>query len=425
MRMKTTERTKVVVTGMGATTALGGDVASTWEALLRGESGVGLFEDEEWTEKLSTRLVARARVDPIDQVDPALRRRLGRTEQLAVVAAGEAWKDAGMDDAGVPPERVAVVVSSGITDLNTVLASYDVLRERGWKRVPPMTIAMAMGNGPAAAVSMLVQATGGANATVNACSSGTQALATAADLIRRGLADVVVAGGAESPLHPFLLGSFGAMRAVSLRMDDPAAASRPFDADRDGLVLGEGAGILVLESEEHARRRGVRVYAELAGAGISSDGYHLVQPSPDGVGSIRAIRASLEEAGVNPSEVAFLSANGTSTLPGDASEAVAVQSVFGEASVGPAVTANKSMLGHTLGAAGAIESIISILGIRNRTVPATLNYARPDEGVSLDVVHDGPRELKGEEIIAVKNSAGFGGHNVALTFRGTPATAPV
>ncbi|MBT0772832.1 beta-ketoacyl-[acyl-carrier-protein] synthase family protein [Kineosporia sp. J2-2] len=419
--MSAGERVRVVVTGLGATTALGGDVASTWEAMLRGESGVGLIDDPEWVGKLPTELVARARVDPLTEIEPALRKRLGRTEQLAVVAAGEAWKDAGLDTAGVDPDRVSVVISSGITDMNAVIGGYDALRERGWKRVPPMTVASAMGNGSAAAVSMLVNAHGGANATVNACSSGTQALATAADLIRRGLADVVVAGGAESPLHPFLIASFGAMRAVSVRMDDPAAASRPFDADRDGLVLGEGAGILILESAEHARRRGARAHAELAGVGISSDAFHLVQPAPDGSGSITAITVSLDDAGVSPSDIAFLSANGTSTTPGDASEAVAVQSVFGDASVGPAVTANKSMLGHTLGAAGAIESIITILGVKNRIVPETLNFTRADEGVSLDVVHDGPRELKGEEIVAVKNSAGFGGHNVALVFREVPA----
>jgi 3-oxoacyl-[acyl-carrier-protein] synthase II len=278
---------------------------------------------------------------------------------------------------------------------------------------------MAMGNGASAAVSLALGALGGAHATVNACSSGTQALATAADLIRRGVADVVVAGGAEAPVHPMFFGSFATMRALSQRADDPAAASRSFDADRDGLVLGEGAGVVVLESAEHARRRGARIYAELAGVGVSSDAFHMVQPDPQGVGDTAAIRESLADAGVAPTDVVHLNANGTSTVPGDAAEALALQAVFGPD--GPAVTATKSMLGHSLGAAGAIESVATILAVHHGVVPPTRNFVRADAGVSIDVVHDAPRKLTGGPVVAVKNSAGFGGHNVALTFRGLPA----
>jgi 3-oxoacyl-[acyl-carrier-protein] synthase II len=282
---------------------------------------------------------------------------------------------------------------------------------------------MAMGNGSAAAVALLVNARVGVHATVNACSSGTQALVTAADLIRRGDADVVVAGGAEAPLHPMVLSSFAAMRALSQRVDDPASACRPYDAERDGMVLGEGAGILVLESERHARERGARIYAELAGVGISSDAYHMVQPEPNGAGTAMAIRASLDDAGVSPADVAHINANGTATVPGDAAEARAVRAVFGDAGLGPALSATKSMTGHSLGAAGAVESITTILALHHGLVPPTRNFTRLDEDLSVDVVHGTPLKLGSEQIIAVKNSAGFGGHNVALTFRGATRSA--
>ncbi|MGW0820134.1 beta-ketoacyl-[acyl-carrier-protein] synthase family protein [Streptomyces sp. NPDC002845] len=416
------ERTKVVVTGLGETTALGGDVGSTWEAMVRGENGIHRLDDEPWAKELPLPLIGgRVRVEPGAGLEHQQRRRLSRSAQLAVTAASEAWNDAGLDAASVPPGRVAVVVSAGLGDMNAIIDGWEALKNRGWNRVPPLTVAMGMGNGSAAAVSLLVNARAGVNATVNACSSGTQALATAADLIRGGEADVVVAGGTEAPLHPLVLASFAAMRALSKRVDDPASASRPYDAERDGMVLGEGAGILVLESESHARERGARIYAELAGVGISSDAFHMVQPDPNGSGTARAIRASLDDAGVSPVDVAHLNANGTATVPGDAAEAHGVRAVFGDASQGPAVSANKSMTGHSLGAAGAIESIATILSLHHGVVPPTRNFTRLSEDLSVDIVHGTPRKLAGEQNIAVKNSAGFGGHNVALTFRGVPA----
>ncbi|MFJ8538326.1 beta-ketoacyl-[acyl-carrier-protein] synthase family protein [Streptomyces sp. NPDC093591] len=415
------DRTKVVVTGLGETTALGGDVAGTWEAMLRGENGIRLLDGDPWTEDMPPMIGGRVRTEPGPGLEHKQRRRLSRSAQLAVTAASEAWGDAGLDTAAVRPGRVAVVVSAALGDLHAIIGGWEALRNRGWNRVPPLTVPMSMGNGAAAAVALLVNARAGVHATVNACSSGTQALVTAAELIRRGEADVVVAGGTEAPLHPLVLASFGAMRALSKRVDDPASASRPYDAERDGMVLGEGSGILVLESEEHARERGARIYAELVGVGISSDAYDMVQPDPSGAGTATALRASLADAGVRPEEVAHVNANGTATLPGDAAEAHGIRTVFGDADRGPAVSANKSMTGHSLGAAGAIESIATILALRHGIVPPTRNFTRLGEGLDVDVVHGGPRKLGGEQNVAVKNSAGFGGHNVALTFRGLPA----
>ncbi|WP_406121883.1 beta-ketoacyl-[acyl-carrier-protein] synthase family protein [Streptomyces sp. NBC_00989] len=421
MKTRQEENHKVVVTGLGETTPLGGTVATTWDAMLRGESGLGLLEDESWAKDLPPLLGGRAKVDPGAGLEHRQRRRLSRSAQFAVTAAAEAWADAGLDDGTTAPSRVAVVVSAALGDMTSIIDGWETLKTRGWRRVPPMTVPMSMGNGSAAAVALLVNARLGVHATVNACSSGTQALVTAAELIRRGEADVVVAGGAEAPLHPMVLSSFAAMRALSQRFDDPASACRPYDADRDGMVLGEGAGILVLESERHARERGARIYAELAGVGITSDAYHMVQPEPNGTGTAAAVRASLADAGVTPADVAHFNANGTATAPGDAAEARAVMTVFGDAdgdaTQGPAVSANKSMTGHSLGAAGAIESITTVLALHHGLVPPTRNFTRLDEGLSVDVVHGGPLKLGPEQIVAVKNSAGFGGHNVALTFR--------
>ena len=413
-------RVKAVVTGLGATTPLGGDVAGTWEAMLRGESGIGLL-DEAFSSGLLPPLPAGfARVEPGSGLGPE-HRRLSRGARFAVTAATEAWKDAGLDTGSVAPQRIGVVVSAGSSDLTAVIDAWEALKTRGLNRVPPMTVPMIMGNSAAAAVSMRINAHTGAHATVNACSSGTQALATALEMIRRGDVDVAVAGGAEAPLHPVLLAGFAAMRALSQRVDDPRASCRPFDAERDGLVLAEGCGILVLEAEQHALRRGARIYAELAGAGVSSDAYHIVLPEPDGAGTARAVRASLDDAGVAPEFVTHVNANGTSTRVGDAAEGRAIRAVFGDTAHGPAVTANKSMIGHTIGAAGAIESIATVLSVHHGLIPPTRNFTRADEDPAIDIVHGRPRKLGSERIVAVKISAGFGGHNVALTFRGVPA----
>jgi 3-oxoacyl-[acyl-carrier-protein] synthase II len=412
-------RRRVVVTGLGATTALGGDVADTWNALLRGDSGVRLL-DEPWAKDVPFPLGAPVLVEPGAALQPLQRRRLDRCGQLAVTAAVEAWTDAGLDDAAIAPDRVGVAVSTAMGGIATLVDGYETWKAKGWSRIYPVAIPMMMVNGPAAAVGLLLSARAGVHATVSACASGTEAITTAVRMIRDGQADVVVAGGADAPVHPVVLCGFAVMRALSQRVAEPTLASRPYDAERDGFVLGEGAGVLVLEAQEHARRRGARIYAELAGIGISSDAYHMVQPEPTGLASAAAIRTSLADAGVTAADVAHVNANAASTVPGDAAEARALRSVFGDATTGPAVSANKSMTGHTLGAAGAIEAIATVLTIHHGVVPATVNFGRPDDGVVIDVVHGAPRKLSGNEIIAVKNSAGFGGHNVALTFRAVP-----
>ncbi|MPZ28229.1 MAG: beta-ketoacyl-ACP synthase II [Micromonosporaceae bacterium] len=415
-------RRRVVVTGLGATTPLGGDVTSTWQAMLRGDNGIRRLS-EPWVDQVPIPLGAPVLREPGPGLSPVQRRRIDRCGQLAVTAAQEAWSDAGFDGTAVAPDRTGVAISTAMGGISTLIGGYETWKARGWRRIHPAAIPMAMANAPAAVVGLLLGARAGIHAMVSACASGAHAIATAADMIRAGHADVVVTGGADAPLHPLVLSGFATMRALSQRVSEPAAASRPYDAGRDGFVLGEGAGVLVLEAEEHASRRGARVYAELAGVGITSDAYHLAHPEPTGVVNATAIRTSLAAAGVTAAEVEHVNANATSTVPGDAAEARALASVFGEAAGGPAVSANKSMTGHTLGAAGAIESIATVLAIRDGVAPATANFARPDRDVAIDVVHGAPRPLGGSEIVALKNSTGFGGHNVAITFRGRPMAA--
>jgi 3-oxoacyl-[acyl-carrier-protein] synthase II len=421
---ETPERTRVVVTGLGATTALGGDVASTWAAMLRGENGIRRLDDQPWAATLPTQIGGVARVEPDLGLAPLQRVRLSRTAQLAVTAASEAWIDAGLDAFPVTPHRVAVIVATAMVDMTALINGWEALKDRGFDRVPPLTASWAMGNAAAAAVSMAMNARAGAVTAVSACSSGAQALATAADNIRRGVVDVAVAGGAEAPLHPLVLASFAAMRALSRRVDEPAAASRPFDAERDGMVLGEGAGILVLESEAHARERGARIYGELAGVGISSDAYDMVRPEPNGAGTVRAVQESLADAGLSPADVAHLNANGVATAATDAAEARAVRRVFGDAGTAPAVTANKSMIGHCMGAAGAVESITTVLSLHHGMVPPTRNFTALDQDLSIEVVHGAPLKLDGGQTVAVKLATGFGGHNVALTFRAAGSRPP-
>jgi 3-oxoacyl-[acyl-carrier-protein] synthase II len=398
------------------TTPLGPDAATTWHAMLRGTSGVRLL-DEPWVERLPTRLAAPALLDSANgPVEHKQWRAMDRCEQLAVTATAEAWRDAGLDH--YPINRLAVTISTAVGGIMSLVSAYDTLLARGWRRVNPHSAPMLMANGPAAAVGLLVHATD-VNATVSACASGTEAIAVAANRIRDGHIEIAVAGGAEAPLHPAAMGPFAAMRVLSTRMDDPAAASRPYDANRDGLIVAEGAGVLILEAEEHALRRGDRVYAELAGVATAFDGYHMVAPEPSGRGMASALRASLADARASAAEVTLVTAGAASTIAGDAAEARALATVFGQ--VAPAVTALKSLTGHSLGAAGAIECVATVLAIHHATAPATRNFERSELGLPLDIVQGLPRLLSGTEIIAVKSSSGFGGHNIALTFRGQPA----
>ncbi len=411
----TVERETVVVTGLGATTPLGGDVASTWAAMLAGRSGVGPLT-EPWAADLPVRIAAQAAVDPVEVVGRVQARRMDRCEQLAVVAAREAWAHAG--PAEVDPERLGVAITSGIGGIGSTLTAYDTLKEKGWQRISPYTVPMLMPNGAAGWISMEIGARAGAHSPVSACASGAEAIGYGIDMIRSGRADVVLAGGTEAAIMPLNIGAFAVMRAMSTRNDDPERASRPFDKARDGFVLGEGAGMLVLESLSHARERGAVVYAIAAGAGYSSDAYHIAHPAPDGAGVTSAIRRALADARVDPTQIVHVNAHATSTPEGDALEAQALVKALGPAAEGVIVTSTKSMTGHLLGGAGAIESVAAILALREHVAPPTINLDDLDDDVPVEVATE-PRPLskRGSEPMAVLNNAfGFGGHNVSLVF---------
>jgi 3-oxoacyl-[acyl-carrier-protein] synthase II len=408
-----TSASDVVVTGLGATTPLGGDVASTWEALLAGRSGVSRITDD-WIKEYPAQLVARLKVDPAEQIDRVRARRLDRSQQVAVIAAEEAWRDSGVGDAGVDPLRIAVVFGTGIGGALTLLGQDDVLEEKGPRRVSPFTIPMLMPNGPAAAVGLAVGAKGGVHAPVSACASGAEAIRWGLDLIRFDRADVVLVGGTEACVHPLPMAGFAAMRAMSTRNDEPERASRPFDKGRDGFVLGEGAAALVLERADAARARGARVHARLAGAGGTADGYDLVAPHPEGEGAARAIGAALRDAGLTAADIGHVNAHATSTPVGDTAEAAAILSSLGEHVL---VSATKSQTGHLLGAAGALEAVFTVLALREQLVPGTANLDDPDDDAAvqaLDIVRGEARPTKLDA--AVNDSFGFGGHNMALVF---------
>jgi 3-oxoacyl-[acyl-carrier-protein] synthase II len=408
-----TSTSDVVVTGLGATTPLGGDVASTWEALLAGRSGVSRITDD-WIKEYPAQLVARMAVDPVEQLDRVRARRLDRSQQAAVVAAQQAWEESGAAQLDVAPERIAVVFGTGIGGALTLLGQDDVLEEKGPKRVSPFTIPMLMPNGPAAAVGLAIGAKGGVHAPVSACASGAEAIRWGLDLLRFDRADVVLVGGTEACIHPLPMAGFAAMRAMSTRNDEPGRASRPFDKSRDGFVLGEGSAALVLERADTARSRGATVHARVAGAGATADGYDLVAPHPEGEGAARAIGAALRDAGLSPSDIGHVNAHATSTPVGDTAEAAAIRSSIGEHVL---VTATKSQTGHLLGAAGALESVFTILALREQIVPATANLDDPDDDAAvqaLDIVRHEPR--KASFSAAVNDSFGFGGHNIALVF---------
>lgn len=406
--------TNVVVTGLGATSPLGGDVATTWSALLAGESGVRPLT-EPWAEQLGSRIAAPAAVEPTEILERVVARRLDRSGQFALIAAREAWSDAGLTDADVDGDRLAVAVSSGIGGVQTLLANYDKLNSAGPRRVSPLAIPMLMPNSPAANVGLEFGARAGVHTPVSACASGNEAIALGLDQIRLGRADVVVCGGTEAAIHPLPLAAFGQMMALSKRNDDPTRASRPWDKGRDGFVLGEGAAIVVLESAEHAAARGARVYAELAGAGITADSHDIAQPDPTGSGATRAIRRALADADLAPHQITHVNAHATSTPQGDLAEASAIHQALGAAADDVVVTGTKSMTGHLLGAAGAVESIASVLAIHQRSVPPTINLDDPDD-TGLDIATS-RRDLPAGDVAVLNNSFGFGGHNVALVFR--------
>ena len=404
-----TNAVEVVVTGLGATTPLGGDVASTWDAMVAGRSGVKPLT-QDWAEQLPVRIAAQLAVEPSEVIDRVKMRRLDRSEAVALIAAHQAWSDSGMADAGLDPERLGVVVGSGIGGAQTLLGQDDILEASGPRRVSPHTVPMLMPNGPAAWVGLELGAKAGVHSPASACATGAEAIAWGLDMIRSGRADVVVAGGTEAVIHPLPIAGFAAMRAMSTRNDDPEAASRPWDKNRDGFVLGEGAAVVVLERADHAAARGARVYAKLAGAAMTSDGFDIVQPDPTGTGSARAIRMALRDSGLSASDIVHVNAHATSTPTGDMAEIAGLRAVLGDHMV---LTATKSMTGHLLGAAGALESIATILSIHHGIVPPTINLDDPEDGL-MDVAAHKARHM--EIPAALNNSFGFGGHNAALIF---------
>ncbi|MET9710816.1 beta-ketoacyl-ACP synthase II [Nocardiopsis alba] len=408
-------KTDVVVTGLGATTPLGGDVSTTWSALLDGRSGISSLP-EEWHEKLPVHFAGRIAQEPSEKLPRPRLRRLDRTQQFALIAAQEAWDDAGAPE--VDPLRLGVVVSSGIGGILTILEQYDTFREKGWKRVSPFTVPMLMPNSPSAAVALEFTARAGAHAPVSACASSAEAIGNAVDMIRAGRADIVIAGGTEAAIHPLNIASFASMRALSTRNDDPQTASRPWDKDRDGFVMGEGAGILVLESAEHAAKRGARVYAHAAGVGYTDDAFDIVQPDPEGAGQARAITQALADADLKAEDIVHVNAHATSTPAGDVGETRAIRAALGDSVADRvSVTSTKSMTGHLLGGAGAVESIATILALHDGLIPPTINISELDPEVVVDIVRDKPREMPGGDVAAVNESFGFGGHNIALAFR--------
>ena len=409
---------KAVITGLGATSPIGGDVDTMWTNALAGTSGARPIE-EDWVEQydLPVTFAAQLTNKPTEVLSRVEARRMDPTTQMGLVAAREAWADSGLNESTVESERLAIAFGAGIGGVWTLLDSWDNLRERGPRRVLPMTVPMLMPNGAAAAISMDVSARGGALTTVSACASGTEAMDNARRLIETGQADVVITGGAEAAIHPLPIAGFAAMQALSKRNDDPQAASRPYDTDRDGFVLGEGAGALVLESEEHARARGAKIYAVLAGSGVTSDAHHITAPDPEGMGASRAIRAALESGDIRTDEIFHVNAHATSTPVGDRPEYIAMKSVFAGHLDNVLVSATKSQTGHLLGASGAIEAILTVLAIHHRKAPVTINLDNQDPDIPLNVVHGQPAELPSGNIAAMSNSFGFGGHNAVVAFR--------
>ncbi|GAB2976457.1 beta-ketoacyl-[acyl-carrier-protein] synthase family protein [Amycolatopsis acidiphila] len=407
----------VVITGLGATTPLGGDVASTWDGLLAGRSGIRRIEAD-WVERfdLPVKIGATLAEEPTETLPRVQARRLDRCEQIALIAARQAWADAGFTEptdehSDVEPERLGVSIGTGIGGPLTLLSQDDLLEEHGIRKVSPLTVPMLMPNGPAAQVSIDLKARAGVHSPASACASGAEGIANGFQMIQNGRADVVVAGGTESCIHPITIAGFAQARTVSTNNDDPAHASRPFDTDRDGFVLGEGAGVVVLERADRAKARGAKIYGRLAGYGITSDAYHITGNHPEGIGQVAAMTHAIEMAGLTAQDVQHVNAHATATVVGDIGEANAIRKAIGSH---PVVTAPKGALGHLVGGAGAVEGIATLLAMYHGIVPATLNLTNLDPKVELDVVSGEPR--KGEYTVAISNSFGFGGHNTALLF---------
>lgn len=405
---------RIVVTGIGATTPIGGTAPESWSALLAGESGARTLEHE-WvsTYDLPVTFAASARVPADTVLARPEAKRLDPSAQFALVAAREAWADAGSPE--VDPERLGVDFATGIGGLWTLLDGWDTLREKGARRVMPMSVPMLMPNAPAAAISMHLEARAYARTVASACASSTESIVNAVEHLRLGLADVVIAGGTESVIHPVTIAAFSAMQALSRRNDDPATASRPYSVDRDGFVMAEGAAALILETEEHARARGARIYAAIVGGAVTADSHHITAPEPEGLGASRAVRQALAQADASIEDVAHINAHATSTPTGDIAEYKALLSVFGDRVHEIPVSATKASTGHLLGGTGALEAVFTVLALHERVAPPTINLTTQDPEIPLRVSGQ-PTALGAGDLLAISNSFGFGGHNAVAAF---------
>jgi len=404
---------RVVVTGLGAITPIGKNVSETWANALAGKSGVVKI-NQPWSKDLAAQIAGLITIDPYDVLDRVSARRMDRSTQLGVIAVKEAWADAGSPD--IDKERLGVYFGTGIGGLTTVLEQYDILNTRGPDRVNPLTVPMIMPNSAAAMVGLEVGARAGVHSPVSACATSAEAIAGALEMIRNNRADIVVAGGTEACVNRLAIAAFASMRALSTRNDEPQLASRPYDNDRDGFVMGEGAGALILEEEEHALKRGAKIYGVVSGAGMSSDGYHIAAPEPEGAGASRAMQSALRDANAKATDVAHINAHATSTPVGDIAEYKAMRSALGNALDNVVVTATKSMTGHLLGGAGAVESVFTIMGLKEGLIPPTINLDNQDPEINVNVAKNVPFKLASDAKFALNNSFGFGGHNVCIAF---------
>ncbi|MFI6431871.1 KasA/KasB family beta-ketoacyl-ACP synthase [Rhodococcus oryzae] len=400
----------VVVTSLAASTSIAGDVDATWKGLLAGESGIDVLEDPFIAEyDLPVRIGGHLKVNPDDALSRVEIRRMSFVERLALVLGRQVWQNAGSPE--VDKDRLGVVLGTGLGGGEALIDAVDKIKTQGYRKVSPFSVQMVMPNGPAAVVGLELGARAGVITPVSACSSGSEAIAHAYRMLIMGDADIVVTGGVEGQIDPVPIASFAMMRALSSRNDDPKAASRPFDKDRDGFVFGEAGALMVLETEEHAKARGATIHARLMGAGITSDGYHIVAPHPEGTGAARAMARAIQTAGLAKSDITHVNAHATATPIGDTAEALAIKSAVGGHA---AVYAPKSALGHSIGAVGALEAVLTVLAVRDGVIPPTLNLDNQDPEIDLDVVKGEPRY--GQIDFALNNSFGFGGHNVALAF---------
>lgn len=410
---------RIVITGVGAFSPLGATAGETWESLLRGESGARDLPESlvSYDIDLPVTFAATVRESAAEHLDRVAAKRLDPSSQYALIAGREAFANAGLAAGDIEPERLMVDWATGIGGVWTLLDAWDTLRERGARRVLPLTVPMLMPNGPAAAIGMDLTARGGIRSTVSACASSTESIINAYEHLQTGLADVIIAGGSEAAVHPLPIAAFASMQALSRRNDSPATASRPYDTARDGFVLGEGAAALVLETEEHARKRGATIIAEVAGGGVTSDAYHITAPEPEGAGAVRAIEAAMSQAEATADQVVHINAHATSTPVGDIAEANAFERFFGERAGSIPVSATKASTGHLLGGAGAIEALFTAFALHHGTLPPTINLDEQDPEIQLDVVTE-PREVAiPAGSVALSTSFGFGGHNAVIALR--------